>query len=174
MKKNLLNCILFLITLNLFAQKNCEYKIDKNKILQNLNLDSFIQKLKRENFTVYNDKKSIPNNVQKELVCIATEFTIANPKENYQSDCNVLEELPKRQLIFLAKSENILIMTYATGGIGTSTHFLFIQFDSEKIIDLWSGVGIGIIKHKSIEEIAEFISSQRNKKWGLNTNIIII
>lgn len=166
--------IIFLLTFNGFAQKNCNYQIDEKKILENINLDSFLDKFKSEKFIVYNDKKSIPKQIKKELDCIAQKFSIANPEEEYQADCNVEKNIPKRQLIFLAKSEDILVMTYATGGIGSSTHFLFIKYDSKKIIDLWTGVGMGIIRHKSLEDISKYISSQRNIEWGLNTNMVSI
>ncbi|CAM1355440.1 hypothetical protein [Tenacibaculum halocynthiae] len=174
MKKLKFSIIIVLLTLNGFAQKNCEYQIDKKRILENINLDSFLTEFQNEQFVVDNDKKSIPKHVKKELDCIASEFSIANPKEEYQAGCNVEKDKPKRQLIFLAKSKDILILTYATGGIGSSTHFLFIKYDSEKIIDLWTGVGMGIIKHKSLKEISKYISSQRDREWGLNTNIVSI
>ena len=166
--------ILVLFTLNSFGQKNCKYEIDQSKVLENRNLDSFLDKFENEKFVIYNDKKSIPKQVKKGLDCIASKFSIANSKESYQASCIIEENSPKRQLIFLAKSEDILVMSYATGGIGSSTHFLFIKFDSKNIIDLWAGVGMGIIKHKSLEEIVKYISSQRNIKWGLNTNMVSI
>lgn len=65
-------------------------------------------------------------------------------------------------------------MTYATGGFGSSTHFLFIKYNSKGIVDLWTGVGMGIIKHKSVSEITKYIGEFRNRKWGLNTNMVWI
>ena len=174
MEKLKFSIIIVLLTVNGFAQNNCEFQIDKKRILENINLDSFLTEFKTEQFVVNNDKKSIPKHIKKELDCITLEFSIANPNEEYQVGCIVEKDIPKRQLIFLAKSEDILVMTYATGGIGSSTHFLFIKYNSEKIIDLWTGVGMGIIKHKSLQEISKYISTQRNREWGLNTNLVSI
>ena len=164
--------ILILFSLNSFSQKNCPYKIDENKILENRNLDGFLNNFQSEKFVVFNDKNSIPKQVQKQLDCITKKFDIANPKEEYQKGCVIERKFPSRGLIFLAKSDDILVLTYGTGGIGSSTHFLFIKYNSEGIIDLWTGVGMGIIKHESLEEISEFIKAFRNKKWGLNTNMV--
>ena len=166
--------IIILMTLNCIAQKKCQYEIDESKILENKNLDSFLIALKSEKIKVYNDKKSIPTQVKKQLDCIAKNFDIANPKEAYQQGCIVEKKIPSRGLFFLAKSDTVLVMTYGTGGIGSSTHFLFIKYNSKGIVDLWTGVGMGFIKHKSLEEITKFISAQRNKKWGLNTNMVWI
>jgi hypothetical protein len=61
-------------------------------------------------------------------------------------------------------------MTYLIGGIGVSTHLVFIQFDNEKIIDIWAGLGSEGLK--SNKDIEKFIKELRNKEWGLNTNIV--
>ena len=172
--KKLKFIILILFSLNSFSQKNCPYKIDENKILENRNLDDFLNKFQSEKFVVLNDKNSIPKEVKKQLDCIARKFEIANPKEEYQQGCLIEKKIPSRGLFFLAKSDDILVLTYGTGGIGSSTHFLFIKYNSKGIVDLWTGVGMGIIKHKSLEEITKFISGQRNRKWGLNTNMVWI
>ena len=174
MKKLQLLTLIILFTINAFGQNDCKFVINEKQIRENKNLDVFLDKMKNEKFVVNNNKNSIPKQVRKELDCIAKEFSIANPKENYQKGCEAGINVPKRQLIFLAKSEDVLILSYASGGITSSTHFLFINYDSKSIIDLWTGVGMGIIKHKSLKEITNFISKQRNKKLGLNTNIVSI
>ncbi len=174
MKKLIFSIVIVLLTINGFAQKKCDYQIDEKQILENKNLDSFLNEFKSGKFAIYNDKISIPKHIKKVLDCIATEFSIANPTEEYRAGCIAEKDIPKRQLIFLAKSEDVLVMSYATGGIGSSTHFLFIKYDSKKIIDLWTGVGMGIIKHKSLEELTNFISTHRNRIFGLNTNFVSI
>ena len=91
------------MTLNCIAQKKCQYEIDESKILENKNLDSFLIALKSEKIKVYNDKKSIPTQVEKQLDCIAKNFDIANPNEAYQKGCIVEKKIPSRGLFFLAK-----------------------------------------------------------------------
>lgn len=173
--KSILSLIISLLFYcSISAQKKCDYSINESQILANKNLDFFIDKIEHENFTVYNNKSAIPKNVLKELDCITDNFDIANPGEKFQVGCIAEKNTAKRQLIFLAKSKDIIVMSYATGGFGTSTHFLFIKFSSEKIEDLWTGVGMGIIKHTSIAEIIKFIAVQRKSEFGLNTNIVYL
>ena len=174
MRKVKFSIILLFLTISIFAQKNCQYQIDENKILENRNLDFFLTKIKNDKFATINNIKAIPTKVKHELDCITGKFSIANPNQKYQVGCIRERGVPNRQLIFLAKSADVLIMSYATGGIGSSTHFLFIKYNSQGIIDLWTGIGMGIIKHKSLEEITKYIALRRNKEWGLNTNIVSI
>ena len=164
--------IFFLLTLPfcVTAQKSCDFKIDTSKILLNENLDKFISKLQTEKFTVYNNKNEIPKSVKKSLDCLTKKFSIANPNQEYACCCTSSAKLPRRKLLFLSKSEDILVMTYLTGGFGVSTHLVFIQFDNDKIIDLWAGHGSESLK--SNKEIEQFIKELRNKEWGLNTNIV--
>lgn len=173
--KPILSLILFQLFCNtISAQKKCDYSINESPILANKNLDFFIDKMEHDNFTVHNSKSAIPKNVLKELDCITDNFSIANPGEKFQVGCIAAKNTAKRQLIFLAKSKDIIVMSYATGGFGTSTHFLFLKFSPDKIEDLWTGVGMGVIKHTSISEIIKFIAVQRKSELGLNTNIVYL
>jgi len=173
--KSILSLILFQLFCNtISAQKKCDYSINESQILANKNLDFFIDKMEHDKFTVCNDKNAIPKSILKQLDCITDNFSIVNPGEKFQAGCIAEKNTAKRQLIFLAKSKDIIVMSYATGGFGTSTHFLFIKFSSEKIEDLWTGVGMGIIKHTSITEIVKFIAMERKSEFGLNTNIVYL
>jgi hypothetical protein len=154
------------------AQRSCNFKIDTSKILLNENLDKFLSKLQTDRFTTLNDKNAIPKNVKKELDCLTKKFSIANPDQEYACCCTSSGKLPRRKLIFLSKSQDMLVLTYLTGGFGVSTHLLFIQFDNDKIIDLWTGFGSQSLK--SNKDIENFIKERRNKEWGLHTNMVYL
>jgi hypothetical protein len=163
--------ILFLTnTLFLSAQKKCDYTLNKEDIIQNKNLDKFIFKLEKERFIVLNDKKKIPVFIERQLDCMTNDFSIANPTEKYQSNCVAKSSLPKRKLLFLSKSKNTFVMTYLTSGFAVSTQILLIEFDNEKILDLWSGTCLK--KLKSNVEIIKYIQESRKNGLALNTKSI--
>ena len=150
------------LSLNAIGQKNCDYKIDTSKILANENLDNFLFKIQRDTFKVSYDKKDIPSFIKRQLNCLTHGFSIANPNQEYQATDVLYRRLPSRQLIFLATSKDMVVMTYLMGGIAESTHVLFIKSRDKKIVDLWTGLCIRDLK--STSEIFEYISEKQNKK----------
>lgn len=158
------------LSLHAFGQKNCDYKIDTDKILLNENLDSFLIKIQNDSFTESHDKKDIPSFIKKQLDCWVKNFSIANPNEPFNATDMYVEGLPNRQLLFLAINMEMFVMTYLRGGVGQSTHMLFVKYHDHKIIDLWTGVCAQDLKFKS--DILHYIKMHRNKSWGLNTNKI--
>ena len=159
-----------LMSIQGFGQKNCGYKMDEKAIFENRNLDAFLNEFQKQKFTISNDKKEIPTFLIKYLDCKTGDFSIANPDEKFQDGCVVQKKLPKRQLTFLAKSKNILVMTYLTGGIGITSHFLFVKFDNNEIVDIWNATGMGATKPKTLEEIKSKINRFRNSEFGIHPN----
>jgi hypothetical protein len=144
------------------GQTNCIFPIDTVRILGNKNLDSFLQDLKTDSFKITNDKKDIPEFIQRQLDCYANGFSIANPDQPYQStDVIITEGLPWRQLTFLAKSSTFLIMRYNIGGIGVSSHVVLIRFNKDKITDLWKGGWSSEIKN--INDVVKYLERYRDK-----------
>lgn len=171
--KILLSAFVSLITpFVVTAQTDCEFQIDSAKILMNKNLDNFISKIRNDSFNISYDKQDIPLFLKKQLDCLALGFSIANPYEEYQASDNIKIGLPKRQLIFLAESKDLLVMTYFTGGLSHWTHMLFIKFEKEKILDLWTGVCHDILQSKN--DILNFLKKNKNKNLGFNGNWIYL
>jgi hypothetical protein len=154
------------VSLHAFAQKNCDYRIDTAKILLNKNLDAFLVKIKNKTFSVSYDKKDIPSFIKKQLDCWTQNFSIANPKEPFNVTDFYDKKLPDRQLLFLALNNELLIMTYIRGGRAKQTHILFVKFQNNKILDLWTGVCDQDLKSKN--EILDYIKTHRHKSFGLN------
>ncbi|MBN8672975.1 MAG: hypothetical protein J0L56_02510 [Chitinophagales bacterium] len=152
---------IFLFPLIINGQKQYEFTIDSSRILDNKNLDDFSRSLKTGNFYVYKTKDSIPAFIMTQLGKLANGFSIANPNESYQCCCSSTDSLPQRQLSFLAKSNDVLVLTYKTGGVGVSLHLLMIRFDKSGIVDLWSGYCWNDVK--SIKDIVYFIEESKRK-----------
>src|SRR5262249_2002456 len=121
--------------------------------------------------------KNIPHFIKKQLRCMAYGFSIANPGKRYQATDVVVPriippiQLPERQLVFLAKSRDMLVMTYYKGGYGTSAHIILIKFQHKKILDLWAG-NCPFEGMKSVAGIINIINENKDKEWGLNTNLV--
>ena len=164
--------LLFTIGYTAVAQKQCNYTIDTSRVLLNQDLDEFLVKLKNDRFVIYNRKENIPEFIRYQLDCLTGDFSIANPGLDYRCCCTSSSKLPARQLLYLAQSKDVLIMTYLTGGIAVSTHLLFIKVSDNKILNLWTGVSFPALKSK--KDIIDYIKKHRYDKWGLNTNIIYL
>lgn len=163
---------LMLFPIIALGQKNDSYKIDTTKILANENLENFLQSLKTNIFQNFSDKDAIPRVVKKQLSRLTNGFSIANPNKPFRCCCTSPGRLPKRQLNFLAKSKDVLVLTYKTGGFAVSTHLLMIRFDNYKIIDLWSGYCWAEIKN--VDDIVSYVDESRKNNRGLNANIFIL
>jgi hypothetical protein len=163
---------LLIFPLITMGQKSNAFKIDTAKILANENLNGFVQSMQTDSFQIFETKDAIPRVVKKELNNLTKGFSIANPDKPYRCCCTSPGRLPKRQLNFLAKSNDILVMTYKTGGIGVSTHLLLVKFDKNKIVDLWTGYCWADIK--TISDIVYYIDEMRKYNRELNTNIVIL
>lgn len=168
--KNFITILSLTFSLHAFGQKNCDYKIDTAKILLNENLDSFLVGIQQGTFSISHNKKDIPSFIKKQLDCLTNNFSIANPNKPFNATDIYDERLPDRQLLFIALNKELFIMTYLRGGFGEQTHIVFIKFQDNKIIDLWTGVCLEDLKSK--DQILKYIKTYRNKKWGLNTNMI--
>ena len=167
---NLKKTIFFLFilcSLKLNAQKKCEYNIDYNKIVENKSLDYLINKINSNVFIATNNVSTIPSYIKEQLNCLTNDFSIANPKQKFQSSCIAQESLPKRKLIFLAKSNNLLVMTYVLGGFTNTVHVLLIEYNENKIVELWTGFGSN--KLASTKDIIKFLNMNKNKKNFLNS-----
>ncbi|MEO6903988.1 MAG: hypothetical protein ABI315_12700 [Bacteroidia bacterium] len=80
--------------------------------------------------------------------------------------------MPKRQLIYFGLGQDLALMTYYTGGIGKSEHILIFKFKDNKILDFWCGNISTDVTNKL--EILNYLKTNKDKEWGLNTNIIYL
>ena len=84
-----------------------------------------ISKIENSNWTLYNSKDSIPEQLNQVLMAINGETKIANSSEKFEATDNILNDsLPRRQLRLLARNKNEWRMSYIQGGIGKSYVYL--------------------------------------------------
>ena len=164
--------LLFSASFVVVGQKHCECIVDTTRILLNTDLNYFIFGLQNETFRALSKKEDIPKFVLDQLDCLTRGFSLANPDQNFRCCCTSSQKLPKRKLLYLAESRDMLVMTYLTGGIAVQTHLLMIKFTQQRINKLWAGFGDENLR--SPKEIANYIEKNRNKNWGLNTNIVFL
>lgn len=159
-------CLFFSFTA--FAQKNCGFVPDTTKILNDKNVDLFLQKLKTDKFEICTSKKQIPKHIIKILKCLNNgEFSISELHGEYQ-DSDVMEDktISSRGLMFLAKNERTLVIYYGlSNGPGISSKILLIDYDKNGINDLWLGTSGGTTELRSIEDTLSFVTTliERNK-----------
>lgn len=146
------------------------FQINESRILKNENLDFFIKKLENEKFTTLKSKKEIPSFIKKQLPWLS-DSTLADFNETYQEGCVVFEELPARKVTFLAKSEDVFIVSYVSGGFGTCSYTLLVFYSNKRIIDVW--VAPSGENRRSVSEILTWINKERHSKHGIHSNILL-
>lgn len=176
---------------------NGKFVIDTNAILNNNNLQSFIDDLEKTDLTEKKTVAEIPSFIKSFLDTLTKSFSIADPGDEWQVGCVVMgkeiqkkvydkktgdtliqitfdnsQPLPSRQLVYFGLGKDIALMTYYTGGIGKSEHILIIKFDNINIGDFWCGNILTDVKSKA--EILRYLKENKDKHWGLNTNFIYL
>jgi hypothetical protein len=173
MKFHLIVIVSLLFSWAINAQTNCYFKVDKNKILRNENLDIFIHKMQTDSFTISRDKRKIPAFVREQFNCLIDDSLLANPGEEWNnSDVHFIAKgKPEttRQLAFYAQSKDVFIIGYLQGGIGIFHHVIFMLFWDKRLVDLWScEPGFDLKQVKNVKNILNYIQENRNKKYMLN------
>jgi len=160
-----------------------KYQIDTSAILNNNNLQQLIEDLEKAELAEKKTVAEIPSFLKSFLDSLTDGFSIANLGEDWQVGCtsltivdekgNVISEAtPKRQLIYFGLGQDLALMTYYTGGFGKSEHILIIKFDNTKIVDFWCGNILTDVTNKA--QIIKYLTANKDKHWGLNTNIIYL
>ncbi|MCU0437734.1 MAG: hypothetical protein MUC49_07435 [Raineya sp.] len=91
-------------------------------------------------YGIYYDKKYIPASVIQYLSQKYSDFEsksewkIANPDEEVNLGCVVRDELPRRQLLALAKVDKYCIIYYLEGGEGVSREIMILSLDNNQVV----------------------------------------
>jgi len=169
-KIKLFACILgTLFTMQVFGQHGGIFKIDSAQIYLDKNLDGFLSDLKLGRFVESNEIGSIPVGIKKQLDSLTGNFSIANPNADYRCCCTSSRKLPLRKLVYLSKSNHLLVMTYLTGGVGVSTHILLLRFNGDTITDMWFADCLADLKSRA--EIIRYINKNRKVPGYLHPNL---
>jgi hypothetical protein len=150
-----------------------KYQIDTAMILTNQNLLPLIDDLDKTTLITHTNTKDIPYFIKTFLDSLTgNDFSIANPGEDWQAGCVIIEKLPSRQLVYLGLGNDIALFSYFTGGIGKSVHVLIIKFSDKIITDFWCGNVLVDLNSKS--EILEHLKKYKDNNGKLNTNMIYL
>jgi hypothetical protein len=154
--------------------KHCgQFQVDTVSILTNKNLDRLISKVETTELTVYSQFNSTPSFVKEFLKrLIGTKFRIADQGEEWQATDVVQGDLPDRQLVYLGVGQDVMLLAYNKGGIGVSERILIIHFEQSCIKDFWCGGVLTELTDKN--QIVNHLKENKDKHWGLNTNIIYL
>ena len=153
--------------------QNGKYELDTTVILSNQNLPFLIKELEKEELIQQDRYENTPKVVRNLLNKLTGKFDIANPGKKWQVGCvHMGKPLPSRQLVYLGVSEELLLMTYYTGGIGKAANTMIIKYKKGTIIDFWKGHAPYNTDNK--DEIISYLKGNMNITWGLNTNVIYL
>lgn len=156
------------------AQTDCNIKINPERIRFNTALDFFIKRLKTDSFRVSEDKRQIPAFLKETIDCYLD--TLANPDEEWAATCTHREGLPLHQLLFHAinAQEDVFVIAYWTGGIGTYITVVLMQLSERGIIingqknvtEFWSTRGF--FKERSITALLPYLVHCKEYESGQN------
>jgi hypothetical protein len=160
--------------LSSIIKNNSLIKIDTAIILSNKNLQPFINDIRESSMTVSYRIEVIPPFIKAFLGQLSDDhFTIANPGKNWNCcDGSWNDSLPNRELICVGNDKSLFLISYETGGVGTSGHLILIRYQDKKVTDFWTGTMPENLNDK--KAIINYLTKNKDKKWGLNTNIIRI
>jgi hypothetical protein len=167
------------------------FYLDTGVLLNNDNLPRLLKKLKHSKSTEYSDVGKIPDVVQQFLEHISEGLEIANPGEDWQHGCVVPVEfdedhpttmdtvltdsgiqilytfstkpvnLPRRSLQHLSISDDLVLMTYLSGGMGVSDHLIIIEYNDSLVTDFWHCNTLSSLKTE--EDIIRFLEWSSEK-----------
>lgn len=147
------------------------YVIDTLAILTNRRLDTLLAALQQAPLVQAHSVQALPPVVTSFLARVTqNEFSVADPGQPYQATDMVEEGLPTRQLLYLGQGNNLLLLAYNKGGIGLSERILLFKLQDQKILDFWTGYVKGTLTTK--QQLLDYLQTNKDKKWGVNTNVI--
>ena len=121
---------------------NNEYQIDTNVVLENLNLSRLVSEMQLEKIKEYKSKEKTPLIILNFLKVVCdSNFTLANPKEDWNFGCVENKKLADRQLQVVGLSNDFCILAYKSGGRGVFRHLLIFKLKGNEIVDFWTGIG---------------------------------
>lgn len=141
-------------------------------ILNNKNLSGFIYDLQFCPLKLTFKLNGIPVFRKSFLESFSNDnFTIADPGKEWNCCCDQNRIHPNRQLICQGNKENLFVISYLTGGIGTIQHLALIKYRNERIIDFWVEIVQGDLDNKA--GIIEALKKHKDQAWVSNNRISI-
>ena len=146
--------------------------LDPATSLTNRQLGQWLDEAQQAPLVAHRSAQALPAGVRSFLERITGEaFTLANPGEKYQETDVVYEHgLPTRQLVYLGVGDSLVVLTHYLGGYGVSERVMFFKMREQKVVDCWTGFVRG--KADTKESILQYLRENKDRKFGVNTNIL--
>ncbi|MCR5886757.1 hypothetical protein LRS06_03000 [Hymenobacter sp. J193] len=137
------------------------YVIDTMAILTKKRLPALLEKLQRTKLTTYTSAQALPPIVAA-FLALQTGATgapeIADRGAPFEATDAIYDNsLPRRQLIYLGRSDDMALLAYYHGGVGLSVHVAIFQLKHSTIQDMWSGclTGDPVTKEDIFQQLHE-------------------
>jgi len=146
--------------------------LDTVAILTNRYLSHWLDEAQKAPLVAHRSAQALPAGVRSFVERITSEaFTLANPGEKYQETDVVYEHgLPTRQLVYLGVGDSLVVLAHYLGGYGASERVLLFKMREQKVVDCWTGFVQG--KADTKESILQYLRENKDRKFGVNTNIL--
>lgn len=144
--------------------KNDNIIIDFNIIVENKNLNTFINELRTNKLKSFYSAKQIPTFAKDVIAQLSKQkFSMADPGKDWQCcDAVTDPDLPGRILVYGGSSKNLLALVYLTGGVGTETHLVLIKHNDALIKNFWTGTALKEIHDQ--RSLIKYLSTIRGRK----------
>jgi hypothetical protein len=154
-------------------QQRAEYSLDTGAILTNRRLPQLLALARRAPLVRYPSAQALPTVITSFLASThkGRSVAIADVGGEYEAtDALSGAQLPRRQLLYLGISKNIVLLAYNLGGIINTEHILLFHLQGSTIQDFWAGSIHERQRQTTKEGILHYLQVHQNEHWGLNTN----
>jgi hypothetical protein len=123
-------------------QAGRNYVLDTLAIVSNQRLDTLLRMAEQRTLVSHTSAQALPPVVAAFFHARERErpFVIADTGAPFSAgDAIVDPDLPRRQLVYLGVSPDLVLLSYYSGGVGLSQHVVIFRLQGHTIQDLWSG-----------------------------------
>jgi hypothetical protein len=119
------------------------YVLDTLVLITSRNLQALLTEAEETELVSYTAAKAVPPVVQAFLEArggVTRPFIMADVGSPFEKTCTPLDEaLPRKQLVYLGVSPDLVLLSYYSGGIGLAQHVVIFQLQGLHIRDVWNG-----------------------------------
>lgn len=156
-------------------QQHAQYKIDTTAILTNSRLPQLLVQVRRAPLVKHQSAQALPLVITSFFASFnkGRPLPIADVGGKFEAtDFLVDTTLPRRQLLYLGISKNIVLLAYNLGGMSCTERILIFRLQGSSIQDFWTG-GVKERQRQTTKEgILHYLQVHQQEDWGLNTNIV--
>jgi hypothetical protein len=157
------------------SQSPARYRIDTNAILTNRYLPRLLILARGTALHEFQSAQALPPCIRSFLTSSQKGQTvaIADVGGKYEAtDALSGDQLPRRQLLYLGVSKDVVLLAYNLGGFASTECVLLFRLQDQHVCDFWTGHITGQHRQTTKESILRYLQAHKEEHWGLNTNIV--